>query len=60
MRSCVSLRGIDRSNLLAIAALYPLVVDEEAYRLDVLPAIGSSELNGEVGHLSRRAEGLGE
>lgn len=55
--SLVSLRGIDRGNLFSIAALHPLVVDEEAGWLGVLPAIGSSKLNGKIGHLSRRVEG---
>jgi hypothetical protein len=51
-RSCVSVRGIDRCYLLSITALHPLVVDKETSRLGILPAIWSSELNGEVRHLS--------
>jgi len=38
-------RWIDRGYLLAIAALYPFVVDEEARWLGVFLAIGGSEFD---------------
>jgi hypothetical protein len=55
----VSLRGIDRGDLLSITALHPFIVDEQTSWLDIFPAIGSSELDGEIGHLVRGAEGSG-
>lgn len=42
------LRWVDGGDFLAVAALHPFIVDEEASWLDVFSAIGSSELNREV------------
>lgn len=38
-------RGVDGGQSLPVAALHPLVVNEEAGRLGVFPAIGRGELN---------------
>ena len=43
-----NLRGVDGTDLFTVAALHPLVVDEETCGLGVLCAIGSCELNVEV------------
>ena len=44
----LGLRGVDRGYLLAAAALYPFVVDEEARWLGEFLAIGGSEIDCEV------------
>ena len=43
-----AVRGVDRGDFLAIAALYKLVVDEQTDWLGVLLAIGGSEVEKEV------------
>lgn len=46
-----SLRRVDAGQLLAITALHPFIVDEEARGLNIFSSIGSIELNGEIRHL---------
>ena len=50
-RRGLRVRGVDGSDLLSVATLHELIVDEETNGLGVLLPVGSCKVDGEIRHL---------